>query len=335
MLKLPRYIAARQATSRILDPGQTIGPLSRMADMLLMGVILLTVIAITLESIEALRVRYADIFATIELIVVILFTFEYGLRVWSVVDHPDSSGFSNTRARLRYMVSPMALVDLVAVLPFYLVQFGLVDTTASGLILRSIRLLRILKLTRYSSSITVLTSVVKENLRALGAAVFLLMVVMMIAASGIYIFEHEAQPTDFGSIPAAMWWAFATLTTVGYGDVTPITAWGKVFGASITVIGVGMVALPTAILASAFSAQLQERARQFSRRVDEAIEDGDLTPYELKQLEAFREELGLGSELARQILLTERSIASAGEHEHTCPHCHRPFGEGGHDAAES
>ena len=284
MLNLPIYIAARRRTHEILEQGAPGDTPSRIADYLIMALILITVAAITLESLEGVRVRIAPQLQVIERIVVALFSLEYVARVWSAVDDPRYEGMSNTAARIRYVLTPMALVDLVAVAPFYLVQFGVLAGTSNTLVLRSIRLLRILKLTRYSSSITVLTSVVRENVRALGAAVFLLMVVMMIAASGIYVFEHEAQPQDFGSIPAAMWWAFATLTTVGYGDVTPITVGGKIFGASITVIGVGMVALPTAILASAFSAQLRERARRFSQHVDEAIEDGILTPEERAKL---------------------------------------------------
>ena len=148
------------------------------------------------------------------------------------------------------------------------------------------------------------------------------MVVMLLAATGMYYFEQTAQPEAFSSIPASMWWAFATLTTVGYGDVTPITVGGKVFGAMITVIGVGMVALPAGILASAFTEQLRVRSTTYHRKVDEAYLDGELSEAEAEELEQLREDLGLDPAIAERILSAEETFIgefhSAGRR---CPHC--------------
>ena len=112
----------------------------------------------------------------------------------------------------------------------------------------------------------------RENGRALSAAFLILLTVMLLAASGMYYFERESQPVDFGSIPAAMWWAFATLTTVGYGDVTPITVGGKIFGALITVVGIGMVALPTSILASGYTQQLKVSTAVYEGKAAERMD---------------------------------------------------------------
>jgi len=173
--------------------------------------------------------------------------------------------------------------------------------------------------TRYSAAFTSLSRAFTENARAFVAALTLLVIVMLIAATGMYYFERDAQPEAFASIPAAMWWALATLTTVGYGDVTPVTAGGKVFGAMVTVVGVGMVALPTGILASAYTEQLRLRADAYRRRSESAWEDGVLTDDERAELERFRESLGLGRHTASTILDAEAvraSLKGGG-----CPHC--------------
>ena len=152
--------------------------------------------------------------------------------------------------------------------------------------------------------------------------------------------EREAQPVAFGSIPAAMWWAFATLTTVGYGDVTPITAAGRVFGASITVVGVGMVALPTAILASAFSERLRLNTQRYRFELSEALHDGVLTDEELKQLKALRENLNLSDDLAAEIVATMMrdrkniqvtTVDSTNAEATHCPYCKRPLDDGHRD----
>jgi voltage-gated potassium channel len=137
----------------------------------------------------------------------------------------------------------------------------------------------------------------------------------------MYYFEREAQPVDFGSIPAAMWWAFATLTTVGYGDVTPITAGGKVFGALITVVGIGMVALPTSILASGYSQQLRISTSLYQDKADAALDDGVLSDEEIRDLETLRLDLGLAKHTASQILdegLIRRALQ---DNDNICLHC--------------
>lgn len=222
------------------------------------------------------------------------------------------------------MFSFHAIIDLLAILPFYLLTFGLLGGFDMRF-LRAVRLLRVLKLTRYSSALNMLIVTVAENGKSLAASFFILLTVMLLAASGSYYFERESQPIDFGSIPAAMWWAFATLTTVGYGDVTPITVGGKVFGALITVVGLGMVALPTGILASGFAHQLRMRSEQYQNKADEALDDGELSSSELKELEELRLQLGLSKHTASQILDVETVRKSLhAESDDFCPHCGSP-----------
>lgn len=317
-------VSYRRRTYEVLDIALAGDKLSRFVDIGLIALILLSVISIVLESVESVNSIYHKHFFWFEVISISIFTFEYLLRVWSSVENPIKSlkNISNTKIRISYFFSFSAIIDLLAILPFYCMMFGLFGN-ADMRFLRAFRLLRIFKLTRYSGAFDVLTIVFKENIRAFGAAFFILMVVMLLAASGMYYFEHESQPQAFSSILASMWWAFATLTTVGYGDIIPVTPAGKSFGALITVIGVAMVALPTAILASSFSEQLRLRTRKYENMADKAYEDGVLTNTEKVELDSLREELGITKVVADQILNDEerKSKKLRMQRDDKCPHC--------------
>jgi len=321
---LEKHLSQRRRAHELLEIASAGDKVSRLVDVVLITLILLSVLAIVLESVEVINDSYHKYFFLFEVMSVSIFTLEYFLRVWSCVDNPDNkaSNKSNIKLRISYCFSFSAVIDLLAILPFYFMMFGLFGN-ADMRFLRSFRLLRIFKLTRYSAAFDVLNVVFKENIHAFGAAFFVLLVVMLLAASGMYYFEHDAQPKDFSSILASMWWAFATLTTVGYGDVTPITGGGKAFGALITVVGVGMVALPTAILASAFSDQLRVRASKYENMADRAYEDGVLTLDEKDELESLREELGIAKGVAEQIIVNEeKKVATIkAKQEGQCPHC--------------
>lgn len=314
----------RGSVHRVLEPARGGDTQSRIVDIFLTCLISISIIAVILESIPRIEIRYEPVFYWLEVFTVAVFTVEYLLRVWSSVEAaaPGASFVENLRHRTRFIFTPYAIVDLVAIMPFYLVYFGLFGNVDMRF-LRSVRLLRILKLTRYSSAFDMLATCCKENLRSLGAAFFVLMTIMLLAASGMYFFERHVQPIAFGSIPAAMWWAFATLTTVGYGDVTPITVGGKIFGALITVVGVGMVALPTGILASGYAEQIKIRSARYDAKAEEALDDGILSDTEIVELEELRRELNLGKLAASQILDSRMvSMALKGEQaKNLCPHC--------------
>ncbi len=145
-------------------------------------------------------------------------------------------------------------------------------------------------------------------------------VLLVVAASGAYLVEHNAQPDGFGSIPDAMWWAVATLTTVGYGDVTPVTVMGKVFGALITLIGVGMAALPAGIIASGMTDQLRRRRAALIDEYRHALEDGIIDENEEADLEEHRRRLGLSRQLVAEIR-TSLKNHQTGEKHVKCPHC--------------
>lgn len=316
----------RQVVFRFLETAEQHDRASRIVDIALIALILLSVLAVVIESIPAVERAYAAQLYWFEVFTIAVFSVEYALRVWSCVEDSEAAAARPLRFRVRFIFSFHAIVDLLAILPFYLLTFGVLGI-ADMRFLRAVRLLRVLKLTRYFAAMNMLIVAMKENSRALAASFLILITIMLLAASGMYYFERVSQPEDFGSIPASMWWAFATLTTVGYGDVTPITVGGKVFGALITVVGIGMVALPTSILASGYSQQLKISTNKYRDEADKALDDGVLTEDEIRDLEALRLDLGLGKHTASQILdagtvrmalLSERATAR-------CPHCRQPM----------
>ena len=267
-----------------------------------------------LASVESIYATYKAELDLFEVISVIVFTIEYLLRVWSIPAVDDS--VSPTKARLRYLISPMAVIDLLAILPFYLGLFVQLDLR----FLRIIRLIRVIKLGRYSQAMQMLLAVFQQEYRVLLAALFILLILMVVASSGIYLIEHDVQPDNFGSIPQAMWWAMATLTTVGYGDVTPVTSLGKFFGGTITVISMAMVALPAGILASSFSEQLRKRRDKFRASIKAALADGELDLHEIEHLELLRKSLDIDKEDADE-LFKLINLQRSHKQMSNCPHC--------------
>ena len=311
---------ARRITFQLLERSSDFRALSYVVDFGLILLIFLNVIAVLLESVESIRLAFEIQFHAFELFSVAVFSVEYALRIWSCVEAEQHKGSrSKSLVRLRYAVSPIALVDLIAVAPFYLGALGLF-APADMRVLRVMRILRLFKLSRYADSMTLFWDVLRENANNFAAAFGVLLIVMILAATGMYVLERDVQPDAFGSIPAAMWWAFVTLTTVGYGDVTPVTSVGKLFGAAITVASIGIVALPAGLLASSFSARLRQNTERYRDVADAAIADGIVSPEERALLERRRIELGLGEDLAAEILADEyarwRALAPD-----TCPTC--------------
>jgi voltage-gated potassium channel len=322
----------RRRVFKALETAQDGDLTSRIVDIFLITLIAASVIAVILESMPSVELKYREALWLFEVITVAIFSIEYVLRVWSSVELESSDGRTPLQLRIRYIFSFHAIIDFVAILPFYLLTFGIFGGVDMRF-LRAVRLLRVLKLTRYSAAMNMVFVTFRDNGRALSAAFLILITVMLLAASGMYYFERQAQPEAFGSIPAAMWWAFATLTTVGYGDVTPITAGGKVFGALITVVGIGMVALPTSILATGYSQQLRISEARYKERADEALDDGELSDDEVRDLESFRIDLGLNEHTASQILDAGLVNLALRRQRHVCPHCRQSMPPG-HESAD-
>ena len=295
-------IKTRKRLWEILEKGNENDKVSVYTDIFLITLIILNITAVLLETVDSIYSVHKFKFLIFERVSTFIFLVEYLLRVWVSVDAENKSKKTTKfLTRIKYMCTWPAIIDLLAVLS------GLIGMIfeADLRILRALRMLRLLKFSRYFKVMNLLLGVLKEERQSFLAAMFLLTIAMLIASTGIYIFEKDAQPDKFGSIPEAMWWAVATLTTVGYGDVTPITAMGKIFGALITVIGIGTVALPSGILASGFSDQLKRRKNTYEKELSLAMQDGIITKKERHKLEKIAEDMNLSID---QIKLMEKRL---------------------------
>lgn len=250
-------IPVRRKLFRLLESSGRGYRLGWVVDAGLIALILLNVLAIVMGSVESFAREHRDFLLGFELFSLAVFTLEYLARVWVAMEDPDFAHLGPVRGRLAYMARPLALIDLLAVAPSWAAL--LVGFDGGFLLLRLLRLLRVLKLTRYSPALESMFSVLKSESRTL-FAVFNIVIVAVIGASAlIHLVEHDAQPEAFGSIPQAMWWAMATMTTVGYGDVVPVTGPGKVIGGFVMLMGIGMFVLWTGVFASAFTEELRRR----------------------------------------------------------------------------
>lgn len=230
----------------------------------LLVLVVLNVAAVVLETVESIYRAHKDIFYYISSVSLIVFTVEYFLRVWSCDVDPKYR--NPVLGRLRYGLTPLAVIDLMVILPFYLdLAFA-----ADHRFLRSLRVLwtfRLLKLHRYSESLQTIIDVIKAQQRELAMSFTAIIFFLVLSSTTVYFLEHDAQPHDFPNIPATMWWAVLTMTTIGV-NVYPVTPLGKVIGGLIIILGVATFALPTAILTSGFVDELQ-RKREEERTEEE------------------------------------------------------------------
>ncbi|MDO4896676.1 MAG: ion transporter [Moraxella sp.] len=301
--------------------------LAKMADWALIILILSNAIAVILESIDSIYYPHQTYFYYFELFSVFIFATEYLIKLWTIAEKNSPKSW---KTRLKWLFSFNAIIDLLAILPL------LLQMTGTDLrFLRAFLLLRLFKLTRYFESLRILLVVIEKERGSFWTVIFILMLLIFLSASGIYLMEYNAQPTEFNSIPHAMWWAVVTLTTVGYGDVTPITPLGKLLGAFITVLGVGITTLPAGILATGLTCEL-ENQKQISlyQLYDElmALPLSDL--YDNDKINAIADNLHINrknrQKTLTQVLREKRLLAKEKELNEKekslnkkcfCPHC--------------
>jgi voltage-gated potassium channel len=250
-----KWAHLRHRVYEILEEGPVGDRAGRIVSRAIVALIVLNLATVALESVPELEARYGLWFLAIELLSLVVFSIEYGLRLWVAPEHAPLRQMSAARARLTFVTSPAGIIDLVAVLPFWF-AFALPSDLRVVLVLRVIRFL---KLARYSPAMRSLIDVLYAERRALSGCLVIFLGATMIAAVAAHMAERAAQPDKFGTIPDAMWWAIVTLGTIGYGDVVPVTALGKIVATFTIFTGLIMIALPVGIVATAFSEEIHRR----------------------------------------------------------------------------
>ena len=245
----------RRRVYMVLEQGPVGDGVGRHVERLLIGLIVVNLVAVALESVPKYREDYALAFALIEYVSLVVFTAEYALRLWSSVEHGPHQHMSSARARLKYALSPAGIVDLAAVLPFW---FAFVLPADLRFIL-VFRIVRFFKIARYSPAMRSLLDVLYAERRALSGCLGIAMGAALVAAALMHLAEGKVQPDKLGTIPDALWWSAVTIGTIGYGDVVPVTALGKVIATGTIFLGLIMIALPVGIIANAFSEQIHRR----------------------------------------------------------------------------
>lgn len=261
-MKATKYRAFKYKVYDVLNnDSTTIG--SKVVQGAIIILILINALSLIFESIPEVKEDYASFFYYFNLFSVVFFSVEYFLRMWSITCDPRFN--KPLLGRVKYAFTSMQLIDLLAILPFYL-SFVHFDLRVIRL-MRVFRLLRVFKITKYVSALSIVVNVFKRKASELAIAAFMLVFLLLIASTAIYYAENPFQPNAFSSIPDSMWWSVITICTVGYGDIYPITIFGKLIGGVLAVIGIGFFALPTGIISSGFAEELAERKEK--KRKDE------------------------------------------------------------------
>jgi len=288
----------RQKVHALVWPGEFGGRLHDYFDTFIMVWVVVSVTAVVLESVASIHYILNLEFIILDTIAVGVFTLEYLMRVYSVV---ETKGFRHPIAgRLRYAKTGNALVDLLAVLPFFLEAFlhHLFDLR----FLRVFRLLRLLKLTKYTGATSTLVIVVKREWPVMAAATFIMLLLVVLTASLGYLFEHDAQPDKFENIPASIYWAVITLASVGYGDISPVTPIGRIMTIVLALLGIGIFAIPAALLSSAFSDQLRIERETLANELYAMMADGHISTDEQETIDREAKRLHLSRDEVNRLI---------------------------------
>lgn len=244
-------------------------------DSFIIAFIIISIVFVILDTFH-LPAWYQATSRVVELAAMVVFSAEYILRIWTApLAYPDKTP---AMARIKYIFSPMALVDLLSILPSYLPLFlPSAFTALRGL--RIIRLLRVFKITRYNDTLTVMGRVFKKKAHQLFSSTIIVFLLMLIASMVMFDIESAAQPDKFDNAISAFWWAVSTVTTVGYGDLYPITTAGKIIGSAIAFMGIGLVAVPTGIISAGFIEESQAMEREAHQAAHTSAPSKEYCPY--------------------------------------------------------
>lgn len=303
----------RHQVHRFLD-GEGDKPLHKAFNLFIILLIFCNVTAVILESHGPYRKQFGAHFQIFELFSVVVFTIEYLGRIWSCIELEKFKSQGSVIGRIKYAFSPLAIIDLLAILPFYLSFFFAIDMRY----LRMLRMLRLLKLSHYFKGLDIFLTVIRKEIITIATVILTVFIMVIMSASLMYTLEHTAQPDAFQDIPHAIWWAVVTMTTVGYGDVTPVTFAGRLLAGFIMLLGVGVVALPAGMLAARFGEEIQMRKDRMRTHVLHALEDGQIDNWEMIELEKTARQLGIPTDSLNRLIDLHKVQR---QHHSKCPHC--------------
>ena len=282
----------RQRVHAVVFPSEYGGSLHTIFDTFIVIWVIVSVLAVILESVHGIHYLLNLEFIVLDAIAVGIFTLEYCLRMYCCVEEP---GFKRAvTGRLKMAKSTSSIIDILAIAPFFLEVFlhHLIDLR----FMRVFRLLRLLKLSRYTGATQSLSKVIVREWPVMAASAFIMLLLVVMTASLGYLFEHEAQPDKFENIPQAIYWAVITLASVGYGDISPITPAGRAMTIVLALIGIGIFAIPAALLSSAFSDQLKRDREALVNTIYEMLADGHLDDKEVEYIRTESKRLHLTQE---------------------------------------
>ena len=295
----------------MLEPTGHSGRLHTYIDNFIVFWIALSITCVIFETVGSVRALFAVEFEVIDVMAFTIFTIEYIARVYTAPENPKYKHLS--MPQWAHVRTGQAIIDLLAILPFILESFF--SQHLDLRFLRVFRLMRMLKLTRYTSAMETLFKVVMREWQVIFASVFVMMLLVVLTASLGYLFEHEAQPDKFENIPQSIYWAVVTLASVGYGDISPITPMGRALTVVLALVGIGIFAIPAGLLASAFTDQLRIDREAFKQRLMMAYEDGMLDHAEKELIVAEAERLHLSGDEVKRLTEEARAEFAAKEAE--------------------
>ena len=288
----------RQRVHALVFPSAYGGELHNLYDSFIVVWVIVSVLAVILESVHSVHYLLNMEFLILDAIAVSIFTFEYCLRMYCCVEEP---GYKKAVAgRLKMAKSTSSMIDLLAIAPFFLEVFlhHLIDLR----FMRVFRLLRLLKLTRYTGATQSLMKVIAREWPVMAASAFIMLLLVVMTASLGYLFEHEAQPEKFENIPQSIYWAVITLASVGYGDISPVTPAGRAMTIVLALIGIGIFAIPAALLSSAFSDQLKSDREALVNKLFEMLSDGNIDEEEALYIKTEAKRLHLSDEEVKLLI---------------------------------
>ena len=280
--ELNRGRTFRQHVHALVWPSRFGGQIHNFFDLFIIFWVVISVLSVLMETVDSVHYILAMEFAILDSVAVAVFTTEYLMRIYSCVEDPRYKEAYLGRAR--YALTPGAVIDALAVMPFFLE--ALLHHLFDLRFLRIFRMLRLLKLTRFSDATKLVWDGIKREAGTIGASFFVMLLVIILCGAVGYLFEHAAQPEKVDSIPTAIYWSVITLGSVGYGDIAPITSMGRVIASLMALLGIALIAIPSGILAAAFTDQLRIEREKIGTKIVEMMENDITDPDEKAQLEA-------------------------------------------------